>query len=651
MRLNRLTVSVLSGLLLSVPAAYAQGTIIAKQLAGPPSEFAAMAAPDPAAAAIQSKSALLPIELNEAKAQAGQFAWSGKLPVENGRLRFLVFSGGDESWQVGLRTPSGTQQKAASIAREMSGGEFGLENARYPAQYFALDNLQSGEWRLDIDASAASTRQGYVLIEGDEHTELASYQTSKRQLTGQRIGLVAMITGTTDDDQVLMGKAAGQITRASLRVTMPDGGIETFAMFDDGAHADGAANDGTFGGDFLAKRAGQYLAQVVIEGRDRQGQSLLRTAEHVVPVLDPSIALLSTKAAARGSSVAANRIEIGVPVTTSKANQHYRAYAEVWGSDAAGKAVPVAWVGGMTTPANGQLSLALDERWVVLAGARAPFELRNLRVEDPDDFVSLVTAKRLPLSLPALRTKATRASIVVDDVMTQGPRPASIDSSAKGVGTRLLLVHGYCSGGVWPAAQFSNASTFLDTNQNRSHDQFARLIQSFGATWNSFGIVAHSQGGAAALHLYTYYWSGLDNATGNRLIQSVGTPYQGTNLAGILATLGSWFGVGCGTNNDLSYSGASSWLSGIPASRRAKVYYYTTAFRTTNWWTNDYCNFATDLVLSDPEDGTTEKAYGQLPSGNNMGHTTGQCHTSGMRDPAQYLDSGRNAVLNSNAAR
>ena len=199
--------------------------------------------------------------------------------------------------------------------------------------------------------------------------------------------------------------------------------------------------------------------------------------------------------------------------------------------------------------------------------------------------------------------------------------------------------------------QFSSASTFVDLNQNRSHDQFAQLLGNFGSTWNSFGVVAHSQGGAAALHLYTYYWSGLDNATGNRLIQSVGTPYRGTNIAGILAAIGSWFGAGCGSNDNLTYSGAAAWLAGIPTAQRAKVNYYTTAFRYTYWWANDYCNFATDLVLSDPEDGTTEKTYGQLSGGVNQGHTSGQCHTTGMRDPAQYLDSSRNATMNANAAR
>jgi len=63
-----------------------------------------------------------------------------------------------------------------------------------------------------------------------------------------------------------------------------------------------------------------------------------------------------------------------------------------------------------------------------------------------------------------------------------------------------------------------------------------------------------------------YYWSCLDGANtgGSRLIQSVGTPYQGTPLAGNLAALGDAFGVGCGTVADLTTSGAPSWLNGIP---------------------------------------------------------------------------------------
>lgn len=352
------------------------------------------------------------------------------------------------------------------------------------------------------------------------------------------------------------------------------------------------------------------------------------------------------------------RLTIALPVAArGNAPSHYRVFGQVWGTDAKGKDVPVAWIGGMLTPQQGQLPLSLDERWIARAGARAPFTLRSLRIEDPDHYIPLVQAGTLPLHVPALRRASiARASTAIDESMRMGPRPTALASAMataqpQAATSQLVLVHGYCSNGVWPQAQFTNASTFLDAKQNRSNDQFAQRIAQFASQWSSFSTVAHSQGGMAALHLYTYYWSGLDNASGGRVMQSVGTPYQGTNLSGVLAAVGSWFGVGCGTNSDMTYDGAKAWLAGIPADARAKVNYYTTSFAKTNWYTNDYCNAASDLVLNDPEDGTVEQVNAQLPGGVNRGHTTGQCHTTGMRDPAQYLDANRNAVMNANAAR
>ena len=354
-----------------------------------------------------------------------------------------------------------------------------------------------------------------------------------------------------------------------------------------------------------------------------------------------------------GKSISDRRLALDLDVSIAKASSdHYRVIGEVWGTSRDGKrAVPVAWIGGMSEVDQGRLPLSLDARWIAKAHAVGPFTLRNLRIEDPNHFIPLAKIASLPVDLGALPKAAFERTVSVDDEMLQGPRPLNANLG-KGVGTRLLLVHGYCSGDAWGpvASQFSNASVFKDFNQNRSHDQFANLIKNFGATWNSFGVVAHSQGGAASLHLYTYYWSGLDYATGARLIQSVGTPYQGTALAGNAAVLGSVFGIGCGTNTNLTYSGAASWLAGIPTTRRAKVNYYTTSF-TDRSWVYDYCNMATDVLLSDPEDGTTEKAYGQLSGAVNQGHKTGWCHTSGMRDPAQVTDSSRNSTMNANAAR
>ncbi len=43
--------------------------------------------------------------------------------------------------------------------------------------------------------------------------------------------------------------------------------------------------------------------------------------------------------------------------------------------------------------------------------------------------------------------------------------------------------------------------------------------------------------------------------------------------------------------------------------------------------------------------------YAQLPGAYNLGHKTGWCHSSGMRDPAQTTDASRNTNMNSYAAR
>jgi hypothetical protein len=637
----------LGALLFVVPAVQAnEEPIQFKQLAGPPGEFAQMRAPDPAVGAIHSKAALLPVEL--AADKSGGHLWTTSLAVERSDLRFMVFAADGARWDVDMLSPSGTPVRAERLASEKRATGFGTEGALIPGELYGFEGVERGLWQVQIKGAPAG--RGFLLVEGDPATELTSHLIHTRQLVGEQIGVVAMLSGEDVHKRATLGRQAGRIDSATLRVTYPDGSVQSFPMFDDGRHGDGAAGDGVFGASFPAQVAGHHLAQVIVSGSHAHGVPLMRTAEHLIPVVEPDIALAADIVTVKAARSAAERLALAVPVAAGKSDRHYRAIAEVWGHAADGKPVAVAWVGGMVQPEQGAIHLALDEHWIALAKAQGPFELRNLRIEDADHFITVASAKRLALELPALSVTKAAHEVVIDERMLMGPRPSIDEVQLKSTGRRLVLVHGYCSGGVWPTSHFSTASTFLDTHQNRTHDQFARLIRTFGSQWASFGTVAHSQGGAASLHLYTYYWSGLDYATGNRLIQSVGTPYQGTNIAGILAAMGSWFGVGCGSNDNLTYSGSAAWLSGIPSWARSKVNYYTTSFATA-WWRYDYCHLATDLVLSDPEDGTVERVYAQLSGATNRGHTTGQCHTTNMRDPAQYLDANRNSIMNSNAAR
>ena len=649
-----LCLSVSLSLGLSLAGSLAAQRLPTKQLAGPIEEIrtGVMAPVDPVAAGIESKSAMIPVDL--VRTESGAWSWTGKLAVDGDRFSMVLFAG-DESWSVEVG-PSRLKRLTAArdLASHVERASLELGNDAFAGDYYRFTAVEPGEWDIAVEADAPAQGRGYLLYSSDSPYRLLSYQAGGSQLVGGEMGFAGYGIAKSRVDGALE-KAAGMVERASLRVTPPAGKPWTLPMLDDGRHGDELAGDGVFGGSFRAARAGEYHVQVVARGTTPEGLPFVRTAEHVVPVIAPQVELALDIASAR--LVDGKRLKVALPVHNADgAPEKYRVFAEVWGRDALGEMRPVSWIGGISYVDGGMLTLGLDLRWIALSEARADFELRHLRIEDPDTFIPVVRAERLALDAPKLPPSALAVPKSVDQEMLTGPRPERAAEAAgaleKAAGGKLMLVHGYCSGNAWGgvANQFSDDILFQDFHQNRSHDAFAILIGTFGASYPSFGVVAHSQGGAASLHLYTYYWSGLDWAGPGRLIQSVGTPYQGTALAGNAAVLGQIFGVGCGTNYDLTYGGASSWLSGIPSWARDDVNYYTTSFEDV-WWRYDYCHLVTDLLLGDPDDGTTEKSKGQLSSGVNRGHKTKWCHTTGMRDPAQVTDSSRNSTMNSNAAR
>ncbi len=631
---------------------------IPKQLAGPPAEFLSgvMRQTDPADVGVRSRSALLPVQLTQDN--DGAWQWRGDAWVDwDGVLSLMVFSPEGQTWELDLRGPAAKKAvPAAELLTEYRFDTLGMGENQAPGVKYRFDELTPGRWTLSIRAPEPSPKpqteqaDGFVLIGGAGSYRLYSHLTTRRMLVGAEVGVIAY---AYDHDLQSQGPApapaTGILSRVRARIAAPSGALIELTMHDDGRHGDGAPADGVYGALFTPVETGSYQAQTLAEGLTPENKAFTRTAEHAFPVIAPEIDLAAAEA--QTATLSQKRIRIDVPVAAfADAGGKYRAFAEVWGMNAEGVMKPAAWVGGMVYLENGAVSFGLDARWLGRARVAPPLELRNLTLEDVDTHIPHLTVDQLPIQAKALPAAAYRFSKTIDEEMLMGPRPPR--TAANKAGGKLLLVHGYCSSDVWGpvSGQFSNAAVFQDFGKNRSHDQFALQILSFGAAYSSYGIVAHSQGGAASLHLYTYYWSGLDYASGGRLIQSVGTPYQGTSLAGNLAALGGIFGVGCGTNTDLTYNGASAWLSGIPSWARNAVNYYTTSFRD-RWWAYDYCQIASDLLLSDPDDGTVEKAKGQLSSGVNRGHKQGWCHTSSMRDPAQYTDSGRNATMSANAAR
>lgn len=601
-----------------------------KQIAAPPSEFAALQLPNPATTGVRSRTAMIPVNFD------GTASWTGTLLLDAPSAEIIWFAPEGATWQLSLQTPSGRFVEAT--ARDT---QLGTDANTFAGRSVSLENVQTGRWQISV-ATQGNDDAGYLLVGSKESAyQLYSHLTTHELVTGNPIGFATYAYAADGAYDGVPQAIAGVIDSAELHVTAADGRTRTFPMADDGRHNDGAAADGVFGAIIVDAKPGEYIAQVVARGHSADGAAFVRTSEHVFPVLANTVRL---NGAATARVLDASRLQIDLG---AEATGEVVVSAEVWGSNGADM-VPIAWISTIASAEGGALPLTLDARWIALAGAQAPFELRNVRVQDMATYIPVARADAIAFTASTLPQAANKAISAVSDDMLMGTRPAGPQPNASG--GKLLLVHGYCSGGVWPTSNFSEYSVFQDYDQNRSHDTFATLIRDHGAQFPSFGVVAHSQGGAASLHLYTYYWSGLDYSSGSRLIQSVGTPYQGTSLAGNLALLGQIFGIGCGTNWDLTYDGAALWLSGIPSWARSRVYYSTTSF-TDKWWRYDYCHIGSDLLLSDPDDGTTEKWAGQLSGANNMGHKTGWCHTSSMRDPAQTTDYSRNVNMNAYANR
>ncbi|MEM9372543.1 MAG: hypothetical protein AAGA55_02770 [Planctomycetota bacterium] len=627
--MRRLTVLIVSWMAWPVAAQPMMTDVATKQVAAPPSDITSgvVRLPEPEDLGVGSKSALVPVEL-----PAGGGVWERSLP--DGARAVLLPQRAD-AWSATLVAPDGSARSVGRAA-ELAGVSMTTGQADWiaPGRSFSgialpAPSAAHGQrvlpegWVLRISGDRAE--RGYVLIEPPHDVELYTYA---EQLTA-RVGSPVALRSELSNNAVI---------RAVWADVRGPGGEPVRVDGRDGAVR------------FTPDQPGRYAVRVHVVGVGEDARPIELTTQHVVYAEPGAVPFGRAAATAHGSLV-------DLRFETDGTDRRSIVAAEVWGRRD-GVPVPVCWLARVC---GSERSLTLDARWIAMADVDPEtLELRQLRAHDVDSMGLVAFADRVVvggdltgLMVPEAPDSVTpdmmhglfgRSSVRVpmEPVVSRGVLP----------GHRLLLVHGYCSGGnPFTTSHFSgDIAVFSDIDQNRSHDAFALQILSQTSPMKSFGVAGHSQGGMAALHLYTFYWSGMDWARGERLIQSVGSPYQGTPLAGNVAVLGDLFGSGCGSNNDLSTSGAAQWLSTIPTSSRSNVWYWTTSFEDRPF-SFDFCNIVSDLLLSDPDDGVIERSRGQLPGANNQGHREGWCHTTGMRDPAQCTDFSRNTEIDQRARR
>ena len=564
--------------------------LVARQVAAPPADILSglLKLPEPEAGAVRSRAALLAVDWTRAdSATHGQAEWiyRSRLPLAAGGLGLALVGPGADRWEVQLRGPGRDLD-----LREMSGATVGFERraqalegelAGWSAQRFDVEQISSGIFEVILRSPQVDRDlvpgPGFLVVRDQSPLSAAAFLTTHARVAGRPIGINAQVEldGTSDaDGGGLRGQVlAGVVTRALARVEGPFG-EKVIELFDDGQHDDGAVGDGRFGGWLPRELSGQVQARIDLTG-SWNGEPFRRTTGLVASISEP---LLELTGRVSTEVEDANRLRLDLEALPLDGPRRVQVSAEVWGRDSAGQPVPIAWLSRMEEPVlDGgvwQLPLWLDAGWFAASRAAPPLELRGVRIQDPNHHAVLAAADRMAVPNGSLPPMAGYGVGTINASMLSGIQASSPlgpfrrrDVFAPNVQPGLMLTHGYCSSGtVWPDSDFSEPKLqFLDLNQNRSHDEFAQALALQGAGFDSFGVIGHSQGGPAALHLLTFYESPLDQAKGPRRIQSVGSPYQGTPLAAL-----GFFA--CGVNDDLTPGGASLWLAGIPSAFRDEVY-------------------------------------------------------------------------------
>lgn len=613
---------------LCVSTLYAQPLVPVqtKQVTAPPSDIVSgmVKLPDPSSVPVVSRSALIPVSPQFID---GRWSWSMPINTQSRDARIALLPAQPNAWTTHLTSPDNATFSARHGVQSDPRVSIGTAPLAWVAEdrdftHLTIKASNNDQWSLNI--ASDHNAQGFVLIESGPELSLSTYIKQHSTLQDQPITLVSSFS-----NQVQQATYTAEIRAPSgitTTETSPNGSSEVT---------------------FVPTEVGPHSIRLIAQAISDNGTPIFLTTQHIV-FAAPVAPLLN----APTTKVENNQVII--EFTPANTPRRTILAAEVWG-ELNNEPTPVAWISSIVGSTR---SLTLDPRWISLAGIDPEtLELRAVRLHDLESFVPIEIIDQVAIPIEGLKLPDAPAEISND--MLVGMRQTSVQASLpaqqqRGVelGHRLMLVHGYCTDATpFTVSHFSgDLAQFQDYNQSRSHDEFALQMLAQSASMKSFGVVGHSQGGMGALHLYTYYWSGLDWArNGNRLIQSVGAPYQGTALAGNAAVLGDIFGFGCGENENMSYSGSANWLSLIPTASRQQVYYYTTSFE--DGFGFDFCNFITDLLLSDPDDGVIERDAGQLTGANNMGHLEGWCHTADMRDPGQCTDPNRNAIMNQEAKR
>ncbi len=402
--------------MISILAALAFQIPIARQVAAPASDILAgvVRLPDPSSTPTVSSVIVLPLRFERVSGTGWVAAVS--VPVErDGDLSLMLLSPDAGTWRL-RGAPDGAWHRIELVGDEMPGWVVDRADAHA---------VRAGEWSLRVEADDPSggrpPAEGWLIAKPAGELRLATYVNTQRLVAGEPIGITARILG-----------AEAQRGRVVLHSA---GGARELRMDRD------ASGDGSFLALLPDDLRGDVQARVELSGTTAEGRSFLRTAALTFPLVEPRLLLEST---ASGRLADAGHLSIEITALPIGPPERVHVSAEVWGRSASGRMVPVCWLSRMLSPEEHagiwMLPLALDLAWLDVVPCTAPFELREVRVQDPDLEVVLDRAARMPVEFPPL--PATQPRQVTSEMLTGGA-PTAI--TAHPTSPALVLVHGYSS--------------------------------------------------------------------------------------------------------------------------------------------------------------------------------------------------------------
>jgi len=454
-----------------------------KQLAGPPSEFANYKPPSPVNAALTGSSAWVPADL---KQTAEGWTWSDSFPVDSTReFSMSVFCNQFKSLKIFVQPPGGAMtlledklfDSADAKGRKLV-QDFGVGLTKMEVTTYIWPEPTAGFWNFLIKSDVtiphpADEAEVYLLLDNDSPIQVTTHLNTYDLQVGQEVGLVARVFDVpegVEDPIAELSPLQGVVISAEMDVIMPDGKEVIVKMNDAGIEGDLQANDGVYVAVMEATEVGTYVATCTIKGRTPDGKDFIRNTLESFSVISPDFVLTGLATAEYPADKEVLQFYIDVDTLAKSEAKKVRAYAEVWGTDGSGfEYVPVAWIQAMVDVEDKDnrqvLAMELNKKWVQLAKAKAPFQLRNVEIQEPNTNNPYSERTEIYVQMQESEVAELMSSIdfsVVPEIteeMRKGPRPASLskDILRSAEDHKIMLVHGYCAGvNEFPPEQFTN---------------------------------------------------------------------------------------------------------------------------------------------------------------------------------------------------